>query len=143
MFIFPYQTKRIDEGKIFVPVVTVELETIKGFWPFEMLLDSGADVTTFPLTPLASYFPNFKKDPKNKIVIGGVEGRGVFAYPHSVHTKLGNKYFLLRCYFIESNVDPLLGRLDFWNLFSVSFDNQKGRTEIIPTVPPGQQGVER
>ncbi len=132
MFIFPYQTKRIEEGKIFVPVVTLEIETIKGYWPFEMLLDSGADVTTFPLSPLASYFPNFKKDPKNKIVIGGVEGRGVFAYPHSIHAKLENKSFLLRCYFLESNVDPLLGRLDFWDKFSINFDNKKQITQIIP-----------
>lgn len=132
MFIFPYQTKRIDEGEISVPVITVELETIKGFWSFEMLLDSGADVTTLPLVSLSSYFPNFKKDQKNKIVIGGVEGRGVFAYPHSIHTKLGNKKFLLRCYFIESNVDPLLGRLDFWDKFSISFDNKKQTTQIVP-----------
>lgn len=132
MFIFPYQTKRIDEGKISVPVVTVELETIKGFWPFEMLLDSGADVTTFPLVSLASYFPNFKRDPKSKMVIGGVEGRGVFAYPHSVHAKLGNKNFLLRCYFIESNVDPLLGRLDVWDKFSITFDNKEQTTQIVP-----------
>ena len=132
MFIFPYQTKLIDEGKISVPVVTVELETIKGFWPFEMLLDSGADVTTLPLVSLASYFPNFKKDPKNKIIIGGVEGRGIFAYSHSIHTKLGNRNFLLRCYFIESNVAPLLGRLDFWDKFSINFDNEKQTTQIVP-----------
>lgn len=130
MFIFPYQTKFIDEGKIFLPVVTVELKTIKGFWPFEMLLDSGADVTTFPLESLASYFPNFKKDPKKKILIGGVEGKGVFAYPHSIITKLRNIEFPLRCYFIESNVDPLLGRLDFWNIFSVNFNNKSRQTEI-------------
>ena len=40
--------------------------------------------------------------------------------------------FLQRCYFIESNVDPLLGRLDFWNLFSINFNNIKKQTVIIP-----------
>lgn len=139
MFIFPYQTKIIDEGKISVPVVTIELETIKGFWPFEVLLDSGADVTTLPLEPLAFYFPNFKKDPKKKTVIGGIEGKGVFAYPHTITAKLGNKKILLRCYFIESNVDPLLGRLDFWDKFSIGFDNKKKQTIIghflTPWVP--------
>ncbi len=132
MFIFPYQTKLIDEGKISVPIVTVELETIKGFWPVETLLDSGADVTTLPLGPLASYFLGFKKDPKKKIIIGGIEGKGVFAYPHTITTKLGSKKFPLRCYFIESNVDPLLGRLDFWDLFSVTFDNAKKQTVVTP-----------
>lgn len=130
MYTFPYQTKQIDEGKICVPVVTLGLETIKGFWPFEMLLDSGADVTTLPLKPFASYFPNFKKDPQKKILIGGVEGKGVFAYPHLIATKLGNKIFSLRCYFIESNVDPLLGRLDFWDIFSINFNNKQRQTEI-------------
>lgn len=134
MFIFPYQTKLIDEGKISVPVITLELETIKGFWSFEMLLDSGADVTTFPLEPLASYFPNFKKDPKNKTRIGGVEGKGVSAYPHTTIARLGNKKFSLHCYFIESNVDPLLGRLDFWDIFSINFNNKNQQTEIFPAV---------
>lgn len=130
MCIFPYQTKLIDEGKISVPVVTIELETIKGFWPFEVLLDSGADVTTLPLEPLASYFPHFKKDPKKKTVIGGVEGKGVIAYSYTIIAKLENNTFLLRCYFIESNVVPLLGRLDFWDKFSVTFDNKKKQTII-------------
>ena len=77
-------------------------------------------------------FPNFKKDPKKKILISGVEGKGVFAYPHPITTKLGNKKFLLRSYFIESNVDPLLGRLDFWNIFSINFNNKNRQTEISP-----------
>lgn len=138
MFSFPYQTKIIEEGEIFVPVVRAELKTIRGFWPFEMLLDSGADVTTLPLKPLASYFPNFRKDSATKTVIGGIEGKGVAAFPYTLLAKIGNINFNMRCYFIESNVDSLLGRLDFWDIFSVSFDNQKGQTTIFPHHLPGQ-----
>ncbi len=130
MFFFPFQTKIIEEGEIFVPVVKLELKTIKGFWPFEMLLDSGADVTTLSLNSLASYFPDFQKDSATKTVIGGIEGKGVVAYPYTLLARIEKIDFKMRCYFIESNVDSLLGRLDFWSLFSISFNNKKKQTSL-------------
>lgn len=131
MFTFPYQIKRIEEGLIANPKVTLNLKTIKGFKSVNFLLDSGADVTTFPLYALGGYF-DFKPDKKEAIKIGGVEGSGVLAYPHKIIARLGSIEFPLRCYFIESNVDPLLGRLDFWNKFSITFDNKKRQTTISP-----------
>lgn len=131
MYIFPYQTKIIDEGELIDPRVNLGVMTAAGFLTIKFLVDSGADVTTLPYFPYAQLF-NFKKSQKNRVTIGGIEGKGVSGYPHTLETKLKQRSFRLRCYFIESPIEPLLGRLDFWTLFSIYFNNHKKRTEFIP-----------
>ena len=129
MYIFPYEQKSIKEGLLVDPRITLEIETKRGFLAVKFLIDSGADVTTLPIIPYAELF-YFRKDPKTRVTIGGVEGKGVGAYPFKLQMKLKSNVFTLRSYFIESFIDPLLGRLDFWNLYSIHFDNQKGVTNI-------------
>lgn len=126
---FPYEKKRIKEQEISDPRIILEIKTKFGFLKIKFLLDSGADVTTFPIFPYSELF-DFKKSKKTKI--GGIEGRGINAYPFSIKTRLEKEEFTLRCYFIESKIDPLLGRLDFWKLFSIYFDNKNLKTIIIP-----------
>lgn len=126
-FTFPYEKKIIEEGEISDPRVSLRLETPYGQQNIKFLVDSGADVTTLPIEPYGRLF-NFKVDPDVSIIIGGIEGRGIRAYPYRLTVNLGSERIFLRSYFVESLVDPLLGRLDFWNLFSINFDNQKKRT---------------
>lgn len=122
---FPYEKKRIEEGDLLDPRVILEVMTKMGFLKIKFLVDSGADVTTLPIEPYAELF-DFKKTAKVKI--GGIEGSGVTAYPHSLTVGLDIKKFRMRCYLIESRVDPLLGRLDFWNIYSINFDNKARET---------------
>lgn len=131
MFTFPYRIKRIEEGILVDPRVELFLKTKKGFTLVKFLLDSGADVTTLSYDPYAKLF-NFQKEKAQRITIGGVEGKGVGAYPHTITARLGKIEFSLRIFFIESFVDPLLGRLDFWDKFSITFDNKNRQTIIIP-----------
>ena len=131
MYTFPYQKKTIEEGAIADPKVALNLKTIVGFMPITFLVDSGADVTTLPLHSHAGFF-GFQKNPRERIILGGVEGRGIGGYPYKLLVKLGREEFPLRCYFIESNTDPLLGRLDFWDKFSITFDNRSLKTIISP-----------
>lgn len=128
-FIFPYQLKRIREGIIADPRIDLQIKTVAGFATTIFLLDSGADVTTLPINRFAKSL-RFAPSPKTRITIGGVEGKGIGAFPYTLSAKLGNKEFKLRCYLIESSVDPLLGRLDFWTRFSIVFDNKKQQTII-------------
>lgn len=125
---FPYEKKRIEEGELVDPRVVLEIKTKIGFLKVKFLVDSGADVTTLPIEPYAELF-DFKKI--SKVKIGGIEGGGVTAYPHDLTIGVGIRKFRMRCYLIESKVDPLLGRLDFWNLFSINFDN--GTKETVFT----------
>ncbi len=126
---FPYEKKYIEEGQLIDPRVNVEIKTTRGFLIIKFLLDSGADVTTLPLNPYAELF-NYTANKKEKVTIGGVEGRGINGYPITLACKIKAKEFKLRCYFLESRIDPLLGRLDFWSLFSITFDNLKLKTSL-------------
>jgi len=128
---FPYEHKIIDEDKIIDPRIILEVKTNFGFLKIKFLIDSGADVTTIPLHPYAELF-NFKRKSKDKVIIGGIEGRGIAGFPYSMIARLQDKQFKLRCYFIDSKIDPLLGRLDFWHLYSICFDNQALKTIIQP-----------
>lgn len=127
---FPYEKKVIDEGEIVDPRINLQLQTKIGFLTIKFLVDSGADVTTLPFDPYAELF-NFKINPKEKVTIGRVEGRGVYGYPFTLKIRLQKLEFPLRCYFLESKIDPLLGRLDFWTLFSINFDNKKLKTILV------------
>ena len=128
---FPYRYKRIDEGVIPDPTIEIKTLTTKGWRSFDFLVDSGADTTCLPLKPYAELL-GFKPDPEKKIKIGGVEGKGVTAYPGKIKVKIGGKEMPLRCYFLRSRVMPLLGRLDLWNKFSISFDNKKKEITLKP-----------
>lgn len=128
---FPYRHKRIDEGIIPDPTIEIKVLTVKGWRRFDFLIDSGADTTCLPLSPYAELL-GFRPDPKKKIKIGGVEGKGVTAYPGKIKIKIGGKEMTLRCYFLRSRIMPLLGRLDFWNKFSLLFDNKKKEITLKP-----------
>lgn len=114
-----------------MPQVVLEVNTPSGYKDVPFLLDSGADCTSLPIHPYLDIL-GAKLNFKEKTLVGGVEGKGVAAYPTKLKFKLGKIEFLLPCYFIASKADPLLGRLDFWNKFSIIFDNKKKQTEIIP-----------
>lgn len=121
---FPYQYKNIEFGQIVDPIISLPILTKVGWESLDFLIDSGADVTTIPLdlTGQLKYPPNLKK----KVKIGGVEGGMVTGFPGKIQIKIGNGQLAARCYFIESDVIPLLGRLDLWNKFTIIFDNMKG-----------------
>ncbi len=126
-FFFPYEYKYIEEGTIPNPRITIEIHGRQGFFPVKFLVDTGADVTTLPFKVFAPFI-DFRKSEKDKIIIRGVEGSGVNAYPYLLSIKVGNKVLSIRSYLLESPIEPLLGRLDFWNFFSLTFDNRKKQT---------------
>lgn len=130
-FSFPYEYKQIEEGILPNPRITIELKGENGFFPVKFLVDTGADVTTLPLGVFSPFF-HFKINIKDRITISGVEGKGIYAYPSPLTMRLKNNIFTVRSYFIESSIEPLLGRLDFWNLFSLTFDNHTKKTIIFP-----------
>lgn len=131
MYTFPYETKRIEEEELVEPLITLEIKTKKGFLTVKFLIDSGADVTTLPLHPYAPLF-GFRPNPREKTMIGGVEGSGIAAYPFLLTIRIGKETIPVRSFFIESSVDPLLGRLDVWNRFSITFDNERLESRLTP-----------
>lgn len=120
---FPFQYKEIDFGRIVDPVIPLPVLTPNGWEKFDFLLDSGADTTTLPF-----YFTKLIKaelSPDKKTIVDGVEGRGVAGHAGKIWIKFGQNVLTIRCYFIQSDIIPLLGRLDVWDKFSIIFDNLK------------------
>lgn len=121
---FPYQYKVIDFGKIPDPLIKVDLKTNFGYLTFKFLVDSGADVTTLPFDPFGKVL-DFTPNMNNLTIIEGVEGEGIRAYWGEIEVKINNKKIKLGCFFIKNKTLPLLGRLDFWDKYNITFDNRK------------------
>ena len=119
---FPYRYKFVDFGKIVDPLVDLEVETSRGWQEVRFLIDSGADATTLPLSLAGEW--GIKIDRSQRVKIGGVEGRGVYGYPAEITIRIGEEELGVRCYFIESETIPLLGRTDIFDKFSLIFDNK-------------------
>jgi hypothetical protein len=124
--LFPYQYKIIDNERLANPFVRLNVTTQLGVRKIGFLVDSGSDTVVLPLSPYRFWF-NFTPNVKEKTILGGVEGRGVAAYPSKITLQIGTEDILTRCYFILSNTMPLLGRLDIWDKFNWFFDNKKAQ----------------
>lgn len=123
---FPYQFKVIKDGKIADPVIYLNIITRFGIRKIGFLVDSGSDTTVLPLVPYQFWF-DFSPAPETKTTLGGVEGKGVVAYPAKINLQISNEDITVRCYFVKSNIMPLLGRLNLWDKFNWFFDNQRDK----------------
>lgn len=127
-FIAPYKYKTITEGKILDPLVVLPLKTKLGWYPTVFLLDSGADTSMLPLQMaknLALYY-----NPALKTQLVGIGEKRTNAYFGKINIKVGDIELRLRCYFIDAEDSTLLlGRLDLFDKFDITFDSSK--KEII------------
>lgn len=121
---FPYQFKTTEGVNIPDPVIYLDVFTTSGTRKIGFLVDSGSDTVVLPISPYHFWF-NFKPDQKKVVTLGGVEGKGVEAYPSKIKLQIGEEKFTVRCYFVKSNTIPLLGRLNIWDKFNWIFDNKK------------------
>lgn|GEM_PF-3575788 len=122
--VFPYQFKVINKEEVADPVIYLDVVTKFGLRKIGFLVDSGSDTVVLPLAPYHFWF-NFQPDIKTATTLGGIEGKGVTAYPGKIALQISKEEFNIRCYFVKSNTMPLLGRLDIWDKFSWIFDNKK------------------
>lgn len=121
---FPYQFKTTKDITIPDSVIYLDVVTSFGLRRIGFLVDSGSDTVVLPLSPYHFWF-NFKPDQRKVVTLGGVEGKGVEAYPSKIKLQIGEEKFTVHCYFAKSNTMPLLSRLDIWDKFNWIFDNNK------------------
>lgn len=70
----------------------------------------------------------------------GIEGRGIMAHIVTVRAKIENEEFNLRSLISERDTTPfILGRVDFFDQFSITFDNQ-AEVLRLTRVDRGQTG---
>lgn len=130
---FPFEYAYIqDIGKLFYPIVRVQLKTILGWREFEFLVDTGADTTTIPshLLPVL----NLNKNQLKENVTLGVGGISVKTWEFKIPMKLTKKEILIHCSAVETKNDSmplLLGKKDiFEERYNLLLDSKKKITVI-------------
>lgn len=110
-------------GEIFYPGLEVEVLLLHptGYQPFEFILDSGADCTIVPR--YMATLTGIKLPRRANAHMTGVSGKPNACFKGKLNMRLQGQEFEVRCLFTYSNRTPfLLGRVDFFSIFQVSFD---------------------
>ncbi|MBI2404809.1 retroviral-like aspartic protease family protein [Candidatus Gottesmanbacteria bacterium] len=132
-FEFPFEYAQIEGlGKLFYPIVNVQVKTIRGWQEFEFLVDTGADNTTVPshLLPVLG----LKKSQLSQNTTLGVGGISVKTWEFSMPIKLEKTEVFIHCSAVETKHDSmplLLGRKDvFEERFNLLIDSKRKVTVI-------------
>lgn len=130
---FPFDYGLVEGiGRLFYPVVRLQVKSILGWQDLEFLVDTGADITTIPDILL----PAFGIDKKNLKVSNtyGVGGFCVKTWDIQLEIKIGNDVLKIKSSAVETKnkFSPLLlGRKDiFEEKFSLLLDSKKKKTVI-------------
>lgn len=117
--IFPY--KRID-GRI-RPIVPIELRHEQQTIRYEVLVDSGADTCVFPGDIGRAIGLDIESG--EKFELGGVTGKLVVGYIHTVTLKIGNHSFRIKAGFMDTMRDDafgMAGQKGLFDHFAIKFD---------------------
>ena len=122
---FPYQVRT---SPIFGQVPTIKLrlplKTIEGIEVFTFLFDTGADVTSMPISAAEKLGIDIKKC--KKILMSGFEGSTITVHLSKISLVLDGKSFTIPCVFNPNiNVALLLGRAGILNKFTITMDAKK------------------
>ena len=132
-FEFPFEYADIEGvGRLFYPIVRIELRTTEGWRPFEFLVDTGADLTTVPthLLPLLGLETRKLKSGETL----GVGGIVVKTWEFSLPLKIGSRGIDAHASAVEAKNDALpllLGRKDiFEEIFNLLLDSKRKVTVL-------------
>lgn len=107
------------------PVASIEFRSKDGVWiELRPYIDSGADITLIPLTFGRLLGLELKKEEIKHL--RGVGGAGVPVVITEVDTRIGDAEFPVRvAWVLEDDLPPLLGRVDIFDRFTITFDQRK------------------
>lgn len=130
---FPFEYAQIRGlGKLFYPIVKLDLKTIYGYREFDFLVDTGADITTLPSHILPAI--GIDKNKLKKSVTLGVGGIKVKTYEFKLPIKIGITELIVNATAVdmENNSMPLLlGRKDiFESQFNLLIDSKNKVTVL-------------
>lgn len=132
-FEFPFEYATLPGlGKLFYPIVNLKLKTTNGWYDFEFLVDTGADVTTLPSQLLAIL--GLKKSELKESSALGVGGISVKTWEFEMPIKIGDTELVVAASAVDSQEDSLpllLGRKDiFEDLYNLTLDSKRKVTII-------------
>ena len=126
MITFNYRREKSGiTGDILRPVASIEFRSKDGVWiELRPYIDSGADITLIPLTFGRLLGLELKKEEIKHL--RGVGGAGVPVVITEVDTRIGDAEFPVRvAWALEDDLPPLLGRVDIFDRFTITFDQRK------------------
>ena len=122
---FPYEN-RLSESFGIIPTITLWLDvlSVKGPEPFFFLFDTGADVTSLPVTAAKKVGVDLDKCPEEQM--SGFEGTSITVFRSKVKILFNNKPFVIPCVFNPNKEVPLLlGRAGILDKFTITLDAKK------------------
>lgn len=128
---FPFYFAEVEQlGKLFYPIVYIQLKTHFGWQKFDFLVDTGADVTTLPYS-----FARTLGIDINKLSRGNTQGIGgimVNTWNLSIPIMIGNDEFTIHASIVKGNaIPPLLGKKDIFDKrYSLMIDSKRCLTAI-------------
>lgn len=128
---FPFAYVKVKSlGLLFYPLVQVGLKTVFGWKEFDFLVDTGADLTTLPITAASFLGVDVKKLKKGKTQ--GVGGIFVPTWDLVIPIKIGQEELKIHASITEDKKNPfLLGRKDiFEEKFTLILDSQRKVTVL-------------
>lgn len=133
-----YSYRRVYPDRPTLPIIPLEVHRRDGSSvspPFMCLVDSGANVSLFHSDVAEALGLKLKKGLKQEL--GGVAGT-ITGYLHRVKCSIAGYPFYCRIVFSEeiSTPCPIIGRLDFFESFNVTFDETDQRIYITPRIRP-------
>ena len=130
---YPYLYKRIDFGRIFNPLVNLSVKAKWGWQPLWFLVDSGADTTMMTLQ--LGLKLGLSANQEQQTSLFGIGKKRLPAYPGKISLKLGEYEIQTRVYFIKAVESTLLlGRLDIFDRFNITFNSQTQHVVFQPLV---------
>ncbi|MBI4225730.1 retroviral-like aspartic protease family protein [Candidatus Roizmanbacteria bacterium] len=130
---FPFEYAEIEGlGRLFYPIARLAVKTIAGWYDFDFLVDTGADVTTVP----SHFLPvlGLKKSNLSTSYTTGVGGFSVKTWDFLLTLKVGETKLRVVASAVETKEDSeplLLGRKDiFETRFNLFLDSKRKLTVI-------------
>ena len=113
-------------GEILRPIADVNLQTRKGRWiKYEAFIDSGADITIIPYS--VGKYMGFEMKEENLVQFQGVAGKNVPTILTKVKMRIGSVELEPRvAWALIEEAPPLLGRLDIFDRFNITFKEKEG-----------------
>lgn len=114
------------------PVIPMEVIANNLEVPYEILVDSGADMCIFDSQIANILGINIVKGIKSQV--SGVTGFPEDMYIHTIHIKLGGRNYKIDAGFMDmrNNSYGVVGQKGFFDLFVVKFDLNENEIEIKP-----------
>lgn len=117
---FPYENKpALNFGKIPTIKFPLDVESqVMGICTFTFLFDTGADITSLPISAAKQIGLDLSNCPKEKM--SGYEGGKTSVYISKIRIKFDKKFFAIPCVFNPIEEVPiLLGRAGILNRFNI------------------------